>query len=89
MDAIKRKDFIPSDRHRVCSKHFKNGKKCNKLDVPIIFPLLPEPKTRKRPKARKYISPKKRKKEELESESEVSGELVVETEDMMVGTIYT
>ncbi len=89
INAIKRKDFISSDSHRVCSKHFKNGKKCSRLDVPVISPLLPEPKTRKRPKARKYISPKKRKKEELESESEVSGELVVETEDMMVGTIYT
>ena len=47
---IKRKDFVPTEHHRVCSLHFKNGKKMGSTDVPVIFPLLPKPTFRQPPK---------------------------------------
>ena len=56
-NAIKRKDFIPSEQHRVCSKHFESGTKKGLTDVPAIFPLLPQPKFRKAPKKREPLPP--------------------------------
>ena len=50
---IKRKNFVrPTEHHRVCSLHFKNGKKMGSTDVPVIFPLLPKPTFRQPPKQR-------------------------------------
>ncbi len=65
INAIKRKEFVSSDSHRVCSKHFNGGRKCSISDIPVIFPLLPRSKTRKRPKPRDGIPPLKRKKTEV------------------------
>ena len=62
INVIKRKDFIPTDHHRVCSNHFKGGKKCGLLHIPTVFPLLPQPKARKEPKLREYVPPPKKKK---------------------------
>ena len=42
VNSIKRKDFIPGEQHRVCSRHFHGVKKQGTSDVPIIFPLLPQ-----------------------------------------------
>ena len=55
LNAIKRKDFIPSEHHRVCSMHFQGGRKMGLADVPAIFPLLPQPKFRKPPKERELL----------------------------------
>ena len=52
LNAIKRKDFIPSKHHRVCSLHFKDGKKMGTTDIPKLFPLLPKPTFRKPPNDR-------------------------------------
>ena len=57
----KTKDFNPTGHHRLCSSHFKGGKKRNS-DIPSVFPLLPLPKSRKEPKFREYIPPKKVKR---------------------------
>ena len=51
-NEIKRKDFVPNEHHKVCSLHFRNGKKMGSTDVPVIFPLLPKPTFRKPPKQR-------------------------------------
>ena len=44
INALKRKAFIPTDHHLVCSQHFKGGKKRGSCDIPTIFPLLQHPK---------------------------------------------
>ena len=62
INAIKRKDFAPSEQHRVCSKHFMDGKKKGRSDVPCVFPLLPQPKYRKAPKLREPLQPPKKRK---------------------------
>lgn len=36
-NAIKQKDFIPGEHHRVCSLHFQRGKKIGSMDVPAII----------------------------------------------------
>ena len=36
INAIKRKDFIPTDHHRVCSQRFKGGGKSDSCDIPTI-----------------------------------------------------
>ena len=62
-NAIKRKDFVPGEHHRVCSLHFQGGKKMGLTDVPVIFPLLPQPKFRKPPRERELLpNPAKRKR---------------------------
>lgn len=38
LSMISRKDFKPSSSHRVCSAHFKNGKKTYMDNVPTIVP---------------------------------------------------
>ena len=57
INAIKRKDFIPGEHHRVCSLHFQGGKKMGLTDVPAIFPLLPQPKFRKPQRERELSLP--------------------------------
>ena len=52
LNAIKRKDFTPGKHHRVCSLHFKDGKKMGATDVPKLIPLIPKPTFRKPPKER-------------------------------------
>ena len=52
INAIKRKEFTPGEHHRVCSVHFRNGKKMGTTDIPVLFPLLPTPSFRKPPTAR-------------------------------------
>ena len=47
-----KKDFTPGEHHRVCSLHFRNGKKMGTTDVPVLFPLLPKPSFRKPPTTR-------------------------------------
>ena len=39
---------------------YSNTKKCGLLDIPIVFPLLPQPKARKEPKLREYVPPPKK-----------------------------
>ncbi len=66
-NAIKQKDFIPGEHHRVCSKHFQGGRKMGQVIVPAIFPLLPQPKA---PRERKPLpNPSKRKKHVLTTTS--------------------
>ena len=55
LNAIKRKDFIPSEHHCVCSLHFQGSRKMGLADVPAIFPLLPQLKFRKPPKERELL----------------------------------
>jgi len=49
INTIKRKKIVPSDHHRVCSSHFEGKKRRNASDIPTIFPLIPQPKSRKEP----------------------------------------
>ena len=51
LNTIKRKDFTPGKHHRICSLHFKDGKKMG-TDIPKLFPLPPKPTFRKSPKER-------------------------------------
>ena len=62
INAIKRKDFVPSKQHRVCSKHFVDGKRKGWTDVPSVLPLLSQPKPRKAPLLCKPFPPSKRKR---------------------------
>ncbi len=59
INAIKRKKFVPSDHHRVCSSHFEGGKRRNASAIPTIFPLILQPKSRKEPAIRVNVPPKK------------------------------
>ena len=36
---LSRKDFKPTNGHRVCSQHFEGGKKTYMNNVPTVFPL--------------------------------------------------
>ena len=90
INAIKRKDFIPTDHHHVCSNHFKGGKKCGLLDIPTVFPLLPQPKTRKQPKLWEYVPlPKKMKKAASAARKPLEDALVEEIVSVrkVVGTL--
>lgn len=62
INAIKRKDFIPGELNRVCSLHFQGGRKMDLTDVPAIFLLLSQPKSRKPSKEHEPLpTPAKRK----------------------------
>ena len=61
VNAIKRKNFYPSEHHHVYSQHFHGGKKQGSTDVPAIFPLLPQPKQRKAPMLRAAVLPREKK----------------------------
>ena len=39
LQKISRKDFKPTNGHRVCSQHFEGGKKTYMNNVPTVFPL--------------------------------------------------
>ena len=39
LQQISRKDFKPTNGHRVCSQHFEGGKKTYLNNVPTVFPL--------------------------------------------------
>ena len=41
-----------SEHHRLCSLHFKQGRKMGCIDVYVLFPLLPKPLFSKTPKKR-------------------------------------
>ena len=77
VNAIKRKDFVPTNHHRVCSSHFEGGKRKNTKDVPSVFPLLPSSISRKVPKVREYVPPLKKVKK-LTSAEPVADHLVEE-----------
>ena len=81
INAIKRKNFVHTDHHRVCSQHFHDGKKKGYSDIPMIFPLLSHPKLRKEPKLHEVLSPpppKKMKSEALEKSKPLADALVEE-----------
>ena len=63
VNSIMRKDFISGEQHHVCSQHFHGAQKQGRSDVPIIFPLLPQPKQRKPPKIRLPLEPPAKRKE--------------------------
>ena len=70
INNIKRKDFIPGEHHRVCSLHFRNGKKMGTTDIPVLFPLLPKPSFRKPPTTRP--APVKKPRQKFISSSSIS-----------------
>ena len=43
LQKISRKDFQPTNGHRVCSQHFEGGKKTYLNNVPTVFPLSKTP----------------------------------------------
>ncbi|XP_065904073.1 THAP domain-containing protein 11-like [Dysidea avara] len=65
INAIKRKEFTPGEHHRMCSVHFRNGKKIGTTDVPVLFPLLPTPSFRKPPTARQAPAKKHKASSQL------------------------
>ena len=44
INALERKDFVPSEQHCVCSTCFVDRKR---KDVPHVFTVLPQPECRK------------------------------------------
>ena len=59
--------------HRVCSLHFKDGKKMGTTDIPKLFPLLPKPTFRKPPKDRSACNVISNAKQSLEPVPETLG----------------
>ena len=65
VNSIKRKDFIPGEKHRVCSQCFRGAKKQGRSGILIILPLLPQSKQRKPPKIRLPLEPPAKRKKEM------------------------
>ena len=80
INAIKRKDFVPTEHHRVCSQHFGGGKKKGPTDIPSIFPLIATPKQRKEPKVRGSLLPpaKRMRSDDFETSKPIADSLVEE-----------
>ena len=60
INLISRKDFVPTSGHRVCSEHFKGGKKTYLNNVPIRTPKttnMPPVRPRKTQRARNRQEP--------------------------------
>ena len=82
--SIKRKDYIPGEHHRVCSQHFHGAKNQGRLDVPNIFPLLPQSIQKKPPKICLPLEPPAKRKKNETGKSIALADDVVEEVDIFV-----
>ena len=84
INAIKRKDFVPTEHHCVCSQHFGGGKKKGPTDIPSIFPLIATPKQRKEPKVRGSLPPpaKRMRSDDFETSKPIADSLVEEVSSL-------